>query len=142
MRTSVDGCDLDPDFRPGDTVMYEINENYREADKPFFSKVELKGGGDATSAARAVLQTGETDYSWNLQVEKAVLDQLMADAETGSVVITLGNSVEQLLLNEERRANNQQRTGGTTRVHDLAERSDTGVEQRILMKQVFVGIPG
>jgi peptide/nickel transport system substrate-binding protein len=87
------------EFRPGDTVLYEINENYREADKPYFSAVELKGGGDATSAARAVLQTGETDYSWNLQVEKAVLEQLTANAETGVVVSTLGNSVEQLLLN-------------------------------------------
>jgi len=87
------------EFRPGDTVLYEINENYREADKPYFSTVELKGGGDATSAARAVLQTGETDYSWNLQVEKAVLEQLAANAETGVVLSNLGNSVEQLLIN-------------------------------------------
>lgn len=57
------------EFRPGDTVLYEINENYREADKPYFVTVELEGGGDATSAARAVLQSGETDYAWNLQIE-------------------------------------------------------------------------
>jgi peptide/nickel transport system substrate-binding protein len=87
------------EFRPGDTVLYEINESYREADKPFFKTVELKGGGDATSAARAVLQTGETDYSWNLQVEKAILEQLSESAESGVIVATLGNSVEQLLLN-------------------------------------------
>ncbi len=87
------------EFRPGDTVLYEINENFRDADKPFFSTVELKGGGDATSAARAVLQSGETDYAWNLQIEKAVADQMAANAETGVLEATTGNSVEQLLIN-------------------------------------------
>ena len=33
----------------------------------------MKGGGDAVSAARAVLQTGEYDYAWNLQVEDEML---------------------------------------------------------------------
>ncbi|MFN8513758.1 MAG: peptide ABC transporter substrate-binding protein [Chloroflexia bacterium] len=67
------------EFKPGDTVSYAINDHYREATKPFFATVEVKGGGDAQSAARAVLQTGEFDYAWNLQVEDAVLKQL----ETG-----------------------------------------------------------
>ena len=35
-----------------------------------------KGGGDATSAARAVLQTGDYNVAWNLQVEPAILNQL------------------------------------------------------------------
>ena len=35
--------------------------------------IEIKGGGDAASAARAVFQTGESDYAWNLQVEDEVL---------------------------------------------------------------------
>jgi peptide/nickel transport system substrate-binding protein len=87
------------EFRPGDTVLYEINESYREPDKPFFARVELKGGGDATSAARAVLLSGETDYAWNLQIEKAVAEDLAANAETGVLVATPGNSVEQLLIN-------------------------------------------
>ena len=33
----------------------------------------MKGGGDAVSAARAVLQTGEYDYAWNMQVEDDIL---------------------------------------------------------------------
>ena len=49
-------------------MIYAINENYRHPNKPYFSKVNLKGGGDAASAARAVLQTGDYDYAWNLQV--------------------------------------------------------------------------
>ena len=56
------------DFKPGDVVKYSMNDNYRDADKPYFTKIELKGGGDATAAATAALQTGETDWGWNLQV--------------------------------------------------------------------------
>ena len=41
--------------------------------RPYFDTIEMKGGGDAVSAARAVLQTGEYDYAWNLQVEDEVL---------------------------------------------------------------------
>jgi peptide/nickel transport system substrate-binding protein len=36
----------------------------------------MKGGGDAPSAARAVLQTGDYNVAWNLQVEPAILNQL------------------------------------------------------------------
>jgi peptide/nickel transport system substrate-binding protein len=63
-------------FNPGDVVVYEINQDYWQPGQPYFDRIELKGGGDATSAARAVLQTGEYDYAWNLQVEANVLKQL------------------------------------------------------------------
>ena len=43
--------------------------------------IEIKGGGDATSAARAVLQTGEYDYAWNLQVEDDVLKRMEASGK-------------------------------------------------------------
>src|SRR5204862_339132 len=62
------------DFKPGDLLTYAVNPNYREPNKPFFNRVEVKGGGDAVSAARAVFQTGEYDYAWNLQVEAQVLN--------------------------------------------------------------------
>ena len=64
------------DFKPGDTVRGEINPNYHVANRPFFDTIEMKGGGDAVSAARAVLQTGEYDYAWNLQVEDDILKRL------------------------------------------------------------------
>ncbi len=57
------------EFRPGDVVLYERNQNYWDAGKPFFDEVEMKGGGDAASAARAALVSGEVDFAWNLQVE-------------------------------------------------------------------------
>ncbi len=86
------------DFKPGDVVTYEINDQYRDKDKPFFKQVQLKGGGDATSAARAVFQTGDFDYGWNLQVEVQVLNQLMQGGKGELVTATSGN-VERLLIN-------------------------------------------
>ena len=86
------------EFKPGDVVVYEINENYRDPNKPFFKEVQLKGGGDATSAARAVFQTGEVDYAWNLQVEDAVLRQLEQGGR-GDLITVVGPNVERLLLN-------------------------------------------
>jgi peptide/nickel transport system substrate-binding protein len=87
------------EFRPGDVVMYAANENYRDADKPFFKEVQFKGGGDAVSAARAVFQTDDTDWAWNLQVEAAVLDQLVSTGGTGDVVVYSVANVERLLVN-------------------------------------------
>ena len=64
------------DFRPGDIVRGEINPNYHVPNRPFFDTIKMKGGGDAASAARAVLQTGEYDFAWNMQVEDDVLKRL------------------------------------------------------------------
>jgi peptide/nickel transport system substrate-binding protein len=64
------------DFRPGDIVRGEINPNYHVPNRPFFDTFEMKGGGDATSAGRAVLQTGEYDFAWNVQVEDDILKRL------------------------------------------------------------------
>ncbi|MBX5444284.1 peptide ABC transporter substrate-binding protein [Sphaerobacter sp.] len=86
------------EFRPGDVVLYSVNDNYREEGKPFFAQVELKGGGDATSAARAAIQTGEVDFAWNLQVQEQVLASLEAEGE-GIASVTPGNSVERILVN-------------------------------------------
>jgi peptide/nickel transport system substrate-binding protein len=86
------------DFKSGDTVLYSINDNYRDADKPFFKEVLFKGGGDATSAARAAFQTGDTDYAWNLQVEWAVLDQLAKTGGKAVLVNTPGANVERIMF--------------------------------------------
>jgi peptide/nickel transport system substrate-binding protein len=87
------------EFKPGDVVVYEANPEYRETDKLGFKRIELKGGGDATSAARAVLQTGEADFAENLQVEPQVLAQLEAGGK-GKVVASFGPLSERILLNQ------------------------------------------
>ncbi len=85
-------------FSPNDQVVYAANERYREPTKPFFARINLKGGGDAASAARAVLQTGDWDFAWNLQVEPEILEQLAAGG-AGQVVVAPGASVEGIYLN-------------------------------------------
>ena len=86
------------EFKPGDIVVYEPNTFFREADKLFFERIELKGGGDATSAARAVFQTQDADYGWNIQVEAPILKQLQASGK-GTLATSFGGSVERILIN-------------------------------------------
>ena len=64
------------EFKPGDLVRGERNPAYHVANRPYFDTIEMKGGGDAVSAARAVIQTGEYDYAWNMQVEDEILVKL------------------------------------------------------------------
>ncbi|MEM9273947.1 MAG: peptide ABC transporter substrate-binding protein [Cyanobacteria bacterium P01_F01_bin.143] len=86
------------EFKPGDTVIYEANPEFREAAQLGFEKIELKGGGDATSAARAVLQTSDADFAYNLQVEAKILQELEA-AGKGKVVSNFGALMERLVIN-------------------------------------------
>jgi peptide/nickel transport system substrate-binding protein len=86
------------DFRPGDTVRAEGFPGYHTAGRPWFDTVEMKGGGDAASAARAVLQTGEYDFAWNMQVEDELLRRLEVNAK-GKVLFTPSSSTEFVELN-------------------------------------------
>ncbi|MBE9115163.1 peptide ABC transporter substrate-binding protein [Lusitaniella coriacea LEGE 07157] len=85
-------------FKPGDVVVYEANPEFREAEKVGFKRVELKGGGDATSAARAVMQTGDADFAYNLQLEAPVLKEL-SEAGKGRVASISNSQVERVLIN-------------------------------------------
>jgi peptide/nickel transport system substrate-binding protein len=86
------------DFKPGDMLRGVINTNYHEANRPYFDSIEMKGGGDAVSAARAVLQTGEYDYAWNLQVEDELLIRLEQGGK-GKTSIVPGGNIEFIQLN-------------------------------------------
>ncbi|MDJ0591748.1 MAG: peptide ABC transporter substrate-binding protein [Pleurocapsa sp. MO_226.B13] len=86
------------DFRPGDIIIYEPNPEFRQVDQLGFDRIELKGGGDATSAARAVLQTGDADFAYNLQVEAPVLAELET-AGQGVVVSNYGALMERIMIN-------------------------------------------
>ncbi|MFL5231149.1 MAG: peptide ABC transporter substrate-binding protein, partial [Microvirga sp.] len=75
-----------------------LNPNYHQDNKPYFDAIEMKGGGDAVSAARAVLQTGEYDFAWNLQVEDEILQRLEKGGK-GRVVFSKGGGCEHIQLN-------------------------------------------
>jgi peptide/nickel transport system substrate-binding protein len=87
------------EFRPGDLIRAELNPHYHVPHRPFFDTIEVKGGGDAVSAARAVLQTGEYDYAWNLQVEDDVLRRLERGGK-GRVATVFGGAIEHILVNQ------------------------------------------
>jgi len=87
-------------FQPGDLVKGERNPDYHLANRPHFDTIEMKGGGDAVSAARAVIQTGEYDYAWNMQVEDEILVRLEAGGSAkGRVEIFEGGNIEHIELN-------------------------------------------
>ena len=92
------GAYLFVDFTPGDMLRAKINPNYHVANQPQFDELEVKGGGDAVSAARAVLQTGEYDYAWNMQVEDQILLKMEAVGK-GRINITTSGNVEFIQLN-------------------------------------------
>ena len=88
------------DFKPGDLVKGERNPSYHMPNRPYFDTIELKGGGDAVSAARAVIQTGEYDYAWNVQVEDEILTKLESGGNAkGHVEFVPGSWVEHIQLN-------------------------------------------
>ncbi|AYM13762.1 MULTISPECIES: peptide ABC transporter substrate-binding protein [Agrobacterium] len=86
------------DFKPNDVISFVANPNYRDPAKPAFATATLKGGGDAASAARAVLETGEFDYAWNMQVEPEILATMVA-AGKGKLETAFGTQVERINLN-------------------------------------------
>lgn len=88
------------DFRPGDVAQFEINPNYRAADKPAFRPGDGQGRGDAMAAARAVLESAEYAISsgtcnWTLEAVAA-----MEVAGKGRVVASFGSMVERIDLNQ------------------------------------------
>jgi peptide/nickel transport system substrate-binding protein len=89
------------ELKPEDTVTYEYNPNYRGAadGQPFFGNITIKGGGDAEASARSVLEIGEADYAWNLQVAPEIL-QPMEAAGFGTIVTSFTANVEHINLNQ------------------------------------------
>jgi len=86
------------EFRTNDVIQMEANPNYRDPAKPAFATVTFKGGGDAEAAGRAVLETGEFDYAWNMQLAPDVLAAMQA-AGKGTVVSAFGSLVERIEVN-------------------------------------------
>ncbi|MBR9843085.1 MAG: peptide ABC transporter substrate-binding protein [Rhodobacteraceae bacterium] len=86
------------EFKPNDVISMSANPNYRDPAKPAFATLTFKGGGDATAAGRSVLETGEFDYAWNLQLAPDVLAK-MAEGGKGKTVAAFGSLVERLEMN-------------------------------------------
>ncbi|MDS9467249.1 peptide ABC transporter substrate-binding protein [Paracoccus sp. MBLB3053] len=85
-------------FKTNDVITFDVNPEYRDAAKPAFSNLTIKGGGDAAAAARSVLETGEFDYAWNTQLAPDVIAGMEA-AGKGKVQAAFGSLVERIHVN-------------------------------------------
>ena len=86
------------EFVPNERAVYERNPHYR-GEAPYFDRVVIQGGGDAESAARAVLVDGTADYAWNLQVPSAQLSEMEATG-IGEIIAAFASDVERIVLNQ------------------------------------------
>ena len=86
------------EFRANDAATFEANPHYRHPARPAFARLLLKGGGSAQQAGRAVLETGEFDYAWNLQLAPDMLKAMEARGR-GAIVTAFGTLVERLVFN-------------------------------------------
>lgn len=78
-------------------IIYDVNPYYRDPNKPFFSKVELQGGGDLNLAGQASKE-GLVDLTWNI----ALPEDTLADIESAGKMKVLAppNSfVERIMFN-------------------------------------------
>ncbi|HET9015101.1 MAG TPA: peptide ABC transporter substrate-binding protein [Thermomicrobiaceae bacterium] len=86
-------------FTPGDVGNWALNDTYWQSGKPHFDNVAMKGGGSATSAARAVMQTGEEDWAWNLQIPPTVLKSMGGSNAQGVIFTWPGGGTERIEIN-------------------------------------------
>lgn len=78
-------------------IIYEINPYYRDPNKPFFSKVELSGGGDLDAAVEAGKEA-LFDYVWNI----AIPEEKLVDVESAGKVLAVvvpSSFVERIMFN-------------------------------------------
>ena len=87
------------EFKPNDVITMSANPNYRDPAKPAFASVTFKGGGDARAAGQAVMETGEFDYAWNLQLAPDVIASMEAGGK-GVAVAGFGPLLERIMINQ------------------------------------------
>ena len=78
-------------------IIYEPNPYFRDPDQPYFSRLELQGGGDANTAAQAI-QDGLADFAWNLVVDESILSQIESSGN-GTPQFPPGAFVERIMIN-------------------------------------------
>lgn len=136
------------DFKPNDVIQMKANENYREAGKPRFATLVFKGGGDAAGAGRAVMETGEYDHAWNLQLAPEVIKQ-MAEGGKGKPVSGFSTAVERLEMNMTNPSADLDADTRSTRkaphpfLTDIAVRKALSMAiDRVLLTEIGYGVAG
>ena len=86
------------EFKANRDVVYAKN-SFFHGQEPYFDRVILNGGGTALDGAKAVLEDGTADYSWNVQAEPQVLKELEAKG-LGQLTTAFGSVVERIYINQ------------------------------------------
>ncbi len=120
------------EFQPDDVVRMVANPNYREQNKPAFSTLTLKGGGDAAAASRAVMETGEFDYAWNILLPPNAIAEL-EKGNKGKLVGGFGTLVEWIMVNLTDPAPGLGEQGRSTSSHPHPFLSDLQVRRALSM---------
>ncbi len=117
-------------FRPNDVIEFVANDNYRVPNQPYFQTITWAGGGDANGAARAVFQTGEMDYAWNLQLSPEVIAQ-METAGRGELLVDFGPLMERIEINFTDPSSSLPEGERSTRMHPHPILSDIRVREAL-----------
>jgi peptide/nickel transport system substrate-binding protein len=81
------------------TQIYDINERYRDSNRPFFKQVRIAAVADVAARAAAVFETGEADYApYLIELDTATLKR-MIEIGKGELLVKPTSYVERLLLN-------------------------------------------
>lgn len=86
------------DFKPADSLRAELYPGYHQPLRPHFDRVEMKGGGESLTAARAVLQTGDYDLAAGVVADDELLRRMEAGGK-GRVEFTHGSATTAIFLN-------------------------------------------
>lgn len=120
------------EFLTGDSAVFEANPEYRDPDLPHFDRLTIKGGGDAASAARAVMETGEYDYAWNIQIAPELMDNMSAKG-LGRFEVGFGNLIEILIFNSTDPSSALAEGERSTSAHPHPFMTDPAVRQALSM---------
>jgi peptide/nickel transport system substrate-binding protein len=88
------------EFKPGDWIRAEINMSYHVPNRPYFDRLDIKCGGDSSSAVRAVLQTGEYDFAYYVLMEEDVLRRIEQGGNKGRILTIPSSGVSFIQCNQ------------------------------------------
>ncbi|HEV2527110.1 MAG TPA: peptide ABC transporter substrate-binding protein [Thermomicrobiales bacterium] len=85
-------------FASNDQIIFSANASYRDPNKPYFATVNLRGGGDVATAVQSVVQTGDWDYVWNVQLEPDLITEFTSNG-VGQVRAQARTTIERINFN-------------------------------------------
>ncbi len=80
-------------------IVFEPNPYFRDAAKPYFSRIELRGGGTTSEAARQLFQENQVDYAYNISLLTPEELTALQTSKLGTLAVSFGGRVERIMIN-------------------------------------------